>query len=151
MICGQLLPQGETEMHDLVRPFKALRPRPSSAADVIAPPYDVVDTAEAKTLAADRPDSFLHISRPEIDFAPGTDPTSDAVYARGAENLQRLVTTGVLEREASECYYVYRMRMGDHQQTGIALTASVGAYDANRVRRHELTQPDKENDRVLAT
>ena len=135
-------------MTPLVRPFRALRPAPGRAADVIAPPYDVVDTEEARALAADRPASFLHISRPEIDFPAGTDPYDDAVYARGAGNLARLVAQGVLEREASACFYVYRMAMDRHVQTGVALTASVGAYDANRIRRHELTRPAKEDDRV---
>jgi len=132
----------------LVQPFRALRPVPERAADVIAPPYDVVDTEEARALATGRPASFLHISRPEIDFPPGTDPHSAEVYARGAENLGRLVADGVLVREAAPCFYAYRMSMGAHVQTGIALTASVSAYEANRIRRHELTRPAKEDDRV---
>jgi uncharacterized protein (DUF1015 family) len=132
----------------LVRPFAALRPRAATAQAVIAPPYDVVDTEEARALAVGKPHSFLHVSRPEIDFPPGTDPHEDRVYARGADNLAALIRTGVLEREAAACYYVYRMTMGSHVQTGIALAASVRAYDENRIRKHELTRPDKENDRV---
>lgn len=132
----------------LLRPFAALRPRPESAAAVIAPPYDVVDTDEARELAAGRPESFLHISRPEIDLPADADPYGDAVYARGAANLDRLLTAGVLERDARPCYYVYRMTMGDHSQTGIAAGASVAAYEAQSIHRHELTRPDKENDRV---
>jgi uncharacterized protein (DUF1015 family) len=135
-------------MPSLVSPFRALRPRPDRAADVIAPPYDVVSTDEARALAAGRPASFLHISRPEIDLPPGTSPYSDEAYARGAANLARLVETGVLVRDAEPSYYVYRIAMQGRVQTGVALAASVAAYEAQRIRRHELTRPDKENDRV---
>ena len=135
-------------MTALVRPFAALRPLPETAAAVIAPPYDVVDADEARALAAGRPHSFLHVSRPEIDFAPGTSPYEDRVYARGAENLAALVRNRVLEREVRPCFYAYRMTMGTHVQTGIAAAASVRAYEENRIRKHELTRPDKETDRV---
>ena len=135
-------------MSPLVRPFAALRPRADTAAAVIAPPYDVVDATEARALAQGRPHSFLRVSRPEIDFAPGTSPYEDRVYARGAENLAALVEGRVLEREAQACFYVYRMAAGTHVQTGIAAVASVRAYGENRVRKHELTRPDKETDRV---
>lgn len=132
----------------LVRPFAALRPEAEHAAAVVAPPYDVVSTAEARELVAGRPNSFLRISRPEIDLPSDTDPYSEDVYARGAENLKRLTALGLLIRDPAPCYYVYRMRTGEHEQTGVALTASVAAYDANRIRKHEGTQPDKEADRV---
>jgi uncharacterized protein (DUF1015 family) len=135
-------------MPSLVSPFRALRPRPDRAAAVIAPPYDVVSTEEARALAAGRPASFLHISRPEIDLPPGTSPYSDEAYARGAANLARLVETGVLVRDAEPSYYVYRIAMQGRVQTGVAFAASVAAYEAHRIRRHELTRPDKENDRV---
>jgi uncharacterized protein (DUF1015 family) len=132
----------------LARPFAALRPTAESAADVIAPPYDVVSTDEARGLAANRPLSFLHISRPEIDLPPGNSPYSDAAYERGAENLARLRDGGVLVRDRAPSFYVYRMVMNGHAQTGVAFAASVAAYQANRIRRHELTRPDRENDRV---
>ena len=135
-------------MPNLVRPFRALRPRPERAADVIAPPYDVVSTDEARALGAGRPASFLHISRPEIDLPPGTSPYSDAAYARGAANLGALVKSDTLVRDAEPSYYVYRIEMRGRVQTGVALVGSVAAYEANRIRRHELTRPDKENDRV---
>ena len=135
-------------MPTLVRPFRALRPRPERAADVIAPPYDVVSTDEARALASGRPASFLHISRPEIDLPPGTSPHSDEAYARGAANLARLVDTGALVRDTEPSYYVYRIEMQGRAQTGVAFVASVAAYEAHRIRRHELTKPDKEDDRV---
>jgi uncharacterized protein (DUF1015 family) len=135
-------------MTTLVRPFHALRPEAARADDVIAPPYDVVSTEEARALAAGRPSSFLHISRPEIDLAPGTSPYSDEAYARGAANLAALVDGGVLVRDAEPSYYVYRMQMAGRTQTGVAFVASVAAYEANVIKRHEVTRPDKENDRV---
>ena len=135
-------------MPTLVRPFRALRPVPPRAGDVIAPPYDVVSADEARALAAGRPASFLHISRPEIDLPPGASPYSDEAYARGAANLARLVDAGTLVRDAEPSYYVYRIEMQERVQTGVALIASVAAYEANRIRRHELTRPEKEDDRV---
>jgi len=136
------------DTYPLIKAFRALRPHAGSAAGVIAPPYDVIDTAEARALAAGRPDSFLRISRPEIEFPDGTDAHSDAVYARGRSNLERLRRQGTLIRDADPSFYVYQMTMGTHVQTGLALTASVRAYELNRVRKHELTKPIKENDRV---
>ena len=121
---------------------------PAQAAAVAAPPYDVLNTEEARARAAGKPNSFLHISKPEIDLPAGTDPYAAAVYAKGAENLARMVKGGVLVRDAEPHYYVYRLEMGDHVQTGFVGTSSVAAYDINRVRKHEFTRPDKEDDRV---
>jgi uncharacterized protein (DUF1015 family) len=135
-------------MNTLVKPFAALRPGADHAKAVVAPPYDVVSAPEARDLAAGAPNSFLHISRPEIDFPEDVDPHSDAVYARGRENLERLVSLGLLVRDPQPAYYVYRMRMGSHEQTGVGLVAAVSAYERNRVRKHELTQPVKETDRA---
>ena len=135
-------------MADLVRQFAALRPTAASAAAVVAPPYDVVSTDEARALAADRPLSFLHISRPEIDLPDGSSPYSDAAYAQGARSLERLVADGVLVRDDQPSFYIYRMVMNGRTQTGVAFVGSVRAYEQHRIRRHELTRPDKENDRV---
>ncbi len=135
-------------MAKLVRAFRALRPTAASAADVVAPPYDVVSTEEARALAAGRANSFLHISRPEIDLPEGSSPYSDEAYAQGARSLERLVAERILVREEKPTYYIYRMVMGGHTQTGVAFVGSVRAYEQNGIRRHELTRPDKENDRV---
>ena len=132
----------------LVRPFAALRPAPGRAPEVIAPPYDVLNTAEARVLAAGRPWSFLHISKPEIDLPEGTDPYAAEVYAKAAENLQRMLAGGVLRPDERPGYYAYRLIMGTHVQTGIVAAASVADYDVNRIRKHEFTRPDKEDDRV---
>ncbi len=132
----------------LVRPFAGLRPAAGFASDVLAPPYDVLDTVEARARAAGRPWSFLHISRAEIDFPEGIDPHDAAVYAKAVENLERMMDQGVLRRDERDCYYVYRMMMEDHVQTGLAAVASVAAYEQGRIRRHECTRPEKEDDRV---
>lgn len=132
----------------LIRPFAGLRPGPSFAAAVVAPPYDVLSSAEARALAADKPWSFLHISRPEIDLAPSVSPYDASVYAKGAENFRRMLDAGVLRRDSTACYYLYRLTMGTHTQTGVVLAASIAAYEEGRIRRHEFTRPDKEDDRV---
>ena len=132
----------------LIRPFPGLRPAPGRAAEVIAPPYDVLSSDEARQQAAGKPWSFLHISKPEIDLPPGTNPYSPKVYAKAAENLNRMTREGVLVRDPAPCYYVYRLIMGDHTQTGLVAAASVAEYDVNRIRKHEHTQADKEDDRV---
>ena len=134
-------------MH-LIKPFRGLRPLTDRAADVAAPPYDVMNTEEARVRAAGKPWSFLHISKPEIDLPAGTDPYSPEVYTRGAENLNGMIAAGVLKRDAQPCYYAYRLIMGKHTQTGLVAAASVAAYDAGRIMRHEFTRPDKEDDRV---
>ena len=132
----------------LIQPFRALRPAPGRAADILAPPYDVLSSAEARERAKGKPHSFLHISKPEIDLDPGIDPYDKAVYAKAAENLNRMVASGMLTRDAKPCYYVYRLNWRDREQTGLAAVASVADYKTNRVRRHELTTPVKEDDRV---
>lgn len=132
----------------LIRPFRGLRPLAATAKDVIAPPYDVLNTEEARQRAKDRPWSFLHISKPEIDLPPETDPYSDAVYAKGAENLQRMLAANILKQDEQANYYLYRLTMGKHQQIGLVAVANIADYNSNRIRKHELTRPNKEDDRV---
>ena len=132
----------------LIQPFAALRPAAGRGQDVAARPYDVVSFDEAMAEAAGQPWSFIHVSRAEIDLPPGTDPYATETYAKAAENLDRMVEAGVLIRETRRCYYVWRMSRGGHIQTGLAAAASIEAYEQNRVRRHELTRPDKETDRT---
>ena len=132
----------------LIRPFAGLRPAAGRAEDVVAPPYDVLSTAEARVRAAGRPWSFLHISKPEIDLPEDTDPHAPEVYAQAATNLQNMLQQGILVRDPEPCYYVYRLVMGEHRQTGLVAAASVAAYNSNRIRKHEFTRPDKEDDRV---
>lgn len=132
----------------LIRPFAGLRPAPGFATDVLAPPYDVLNTEEARARAEGHPWSFLHISRPEIDFPEGVNPYDPAIYAKAAENLERMMDQGVLIRNTCDCYYTYRIIMNDHVQTGLVTAASVDAYNSGRIRKHEFTRPDKEDDRT---
>ncbi len=133
---------------DLISPIKGLRPAKGRADDVIAPPYDVLNTAEARERAKGKPWSFLHISKPEIDLPEDTDPYHPDVYAKAAENLQKMIQEGVLQQDDKPCYYAYRLIMGDIVQTGLVAGASVDDYDTNRIRKHEYTRPVKEDDRV---
>jgi len=135
-------------MPTLIKPLRGLRPAPGRAGEIIAPPYDVLNSAEARQRAAGKPASFLHVSKAEIDLPEGTDPHDPRVYARAAENFRAMVAGGLLVRDPAPCYYVYRLRMGAHVQTGLVCAGSVAAYDANRIRKHEYTRPDKEDDRV---
>jgi uncharacterized protein (DUF1015 family) len=132
----------------LLRPFRGLRPAPGRASDVIAPPYDVITSDEARASSAGRTWSFLHISRPEINFPPDIDPYSHHVYAAAAASLDRMVKQGVLVRDTAPCYYAYRMTESEHSRTGVVGVGSLAHYAANRIRRHELTTRDKEDDRV---
>ncbi len=133
---------------EFARPFAGLRPAPGRAAEVAAPPYDVVTGAEARALIQDKPYSFLRVSRAEVALAPDTDPYSDVTYATAAQNLSRFENEGVLIRDKMPAFYVYRMTKGNRVQTGVVHSASIEAYLRNRIRKHELTRPAKENDRV---
>jgi len=114
----------------------------------VAPPYDVLSSDDARARAAGNRWSFLHISKPEIDLPAGADPYAPQAYAKAAENLGYMLSAGILARDAARCYYVYRLIMGGHTQTGLVAAAAVAAYDTNRIRKHEFTRPDKEDDRV---
>jgi uncharacterized protein (DUF1015 family) len=131
-----------------VRPFRALRPTRENAVRVASPPYDVVNTEEARALARGNPDSYLRVSRPEIDLPAGTDEHDDAVYAQGAKNLAELEERGVLRRDPEPRLYVYAQKMGDHRQVGLVACASVAEYLSDVVKKHEKTRADKEDDRT---
>ena len=132
----------------IVKPFQAQRPHPAQAADVSAVPYDVVNTAEARALAAANPFSFLHVSRPEIDLPDSTDSHSDEVYAKAKTNFDQLIAAAPLLIEALPSFYLYRLRMGEQEQTGLVACCSVDEYDNDIIRKHERTRPDKEDDRT---
>lgn len=135
-------------MTTLIKPFRGLRPAPGRAAAVAAPPYDVLSADEARQRAAGKPWSFLHVSRPEIDLPADINPYDPSVYAKAAENISAMQAAGVLARDAAPGYYAYRLTMGEHVQTGLVATASVACYSNNRIKKHEFTRPDKEDDRV---
>ena len=113
-----------------------------------AVPYDVVNTEEARGLAARHPLSFLHVSRAEIDLPDGTDPYSPQVYAKAAAGFAALRAAAPLEVEAEPSLYVYRLQMGSHLQTGVAGCFSLDEYDTDLIKKHERTRRDKEDDRT---
>ncbi len=131
-----------------IRPFRALRPPADRAAQIASVPYDVVNTEEARAMAADNPLSFLHVSRPEIDLPEGTDIYGDQVYRKGVENFERLIAEGPLETDDAPGIYLYRLVMGDHEQIGVVAVASIDEYDQDVIRKHERTRRDKEDDRT---
>jgi uncharacterized protein (DUF1015 family) len=132
----------------IIKPFAALRPKPELAAQICELPYDVMSSEEARQIAAPNPLSFLHVSKPETDLPPGTDPYAPQVYAKGKENFQRLISQGALRQDARPGFYLYRQVMGGHSQVGLVGVASCRDYLENVIKKHELTRPDKEDDRV---
>ena len=131
-----------------LHPFRALRPTPDHASAVAAVPYDVVSTAEARALAADEPLSFLRVSRAEIGFPTDQDPYADGVYEAAVRQFAWLRAAAPLVEEASPSVYVYRLRMGGHEQSGVAACFSVDEYANDVIRKHERTRKDKEDDRT---
>ena len=131
-----------------LKPFPALRPRPELAGQICELPYDVMSSDEARDMASGNPLSFLHVSKPEIDLPPDTDPYSPEVYAKGAANLSKLIADGALAQDSKPCFYLYRQIMGGHSQTGLVASASCQEYLDGIIKKHEFTRPDKEDDRV---
>jgi uncharacterized protein (DUF1015 family) len=132
----------------VIRAFRALRPAPDAAARVAAVPYDVVSTDEARALADGNPLSFLHVTRSEIDLPRETDPYSPKVYAQAVANFERIKREAPLLFEDEPAVYFYRLRMGAHEQTGLAAAYSLEEYDRDLIKKHERTRPDKEDDRT---
>lgn len=132
----------------MILPFRALRPPRDRVAAVAAPPYDVVDTAEARTLAEGNPDSFLRVSRPELELPDDVNPHVEEVYALARTNLMDFIARGVLVRDAQAHLFVYRQVMGQAVQTGVVGCAGVADYRRGVVATHEHTRPDKEEDRT---
>ena len=131
-----------------IRAFAALRPNPELAARICELPYDVMSSEEARRIAAGNSLSFLHVSKPEIDLPPSTDAYAPEVYAKGRDNFQRLIAEGALRQDPKPCFYLYRQVMGGHSQTGLVAAASCKDYLRGVIKKHELTRPDKEDDRV---
>ena len=129
-------------------PFHALMPTPDKVAQVAAVPYDVVNSQEAALLAEGNPLSFLRVSRPEIELAPGVDLYSDEVYAKAVANFKRLCKEAPLAEDEEANLYIYSLKMNGRTQVGIAGAASAEDYDKDIIRKHEKTRRDKEDDRA---
>ena len=132
----------------IVRPFRAVRPTKEKAERVIALPYDVMNREEAAEMAKGNPDSFLHISRAEIDLPGEIDPYSRSVYEKGRDNIQAFLKSGVLLEEEKPALYIYRQQMEGRFQTGIVGCCRIDAYANNDIKKHELTRVEKEQDRI---
>lgn len=132
----------------IIHPFKGWLPALEKVDEVACVPYDVINTREARDLAAGKPESFLHVIRPEIDVPEGTPFNSDKVYKKGAENLRKLLGAGSYQQDEKPAIYIYQLESGSHTQTGIFTCASVQDYDNDVILKHELTRPDKEDDRT---
>jgi uncharacterized protein (DUF1015 family) len=131
-----------------ILPFKGVRPAKQFAVEMSAPPYDVINSEEARELAAGKEKSYLRISRPEVDFSPSVDEHNDKVYAQGKINYDLFKNKGWLITDSAPCYYIYKQVMGAHTQVGIVAVADVEDYDTGRIKKHEFTRPDKEDDRT---
>ncbi len=134
-----------------IHAYKALRPRADVVAQIAAPPYDTVDTAESAQLAAGNPMSFLHINHSEIDLPAGTDLYADAVYAKAADNLRNFKKNGWLVSEDRPLMYLYAQTMGAHTQTGLVCCCHIDDYVKDVIKKHEFTRKDKEDDRTKHT
>jgi len=132
----------------IIKPFKALRPQAQFAKQVASKPYDVLSSAEAKKEAQGNPNSFLHITKSEIDLRENIDVHSDEVYEKAKDNLQAFIKRDILFKENKECFYIYRLTMNNHTQTGLIAVSSVDDYDKNIIKKHEFTTPEKELDRI---
>ncbi len=132
----------------VVRAFRGLRPREDVAEKVASPPYDVLDSDEARAMVQANPLSFLRVVKPEVDLPPDTDLYSEPVYQKGAENLHTMIDDGIMIQDEKPVYYFYRQVMGDHSQYGLVATVSASDYEADLIKKHEFTRPDKEADRV---
>lgn len=132
----------------IVRPLKGLRPKPEFASQVACPPYDVLNSQEARVMADGNPNSFLRVNKAELEFSDSTNPYSPEVYLRAKENLKRLERDGVMIRDTKPCFYLYRLTMDGRKQIGLVALTSVAEYDQGKIKKHEHTRPEKVNDRA---
>lgn len=132
----------------LILPFRALRPQPQLASQVASLPYDVLNTAEARQSASGNPNSFLHITKSEIDLPDETNPYDPSVYEKARTNLSAFISRDILFRENKPCYYLYQLSWKGRSQTGIVALSSIDEYESDLIRKHEFTRPDKELDRI---
>ncbi|MBK5269553.1 MAG: DUF1015 domain-containing protein, partial [Bacteroidia bacterium] len=131
-----------------IAPFKALRPQTNIAPQVASKPYDVLSSEEARAEAKDNPDSFLHVTKSEIDLPAEIDAHSQQVYEKAKENLQRFIDNNILLKEDKPCYYIYQLAMEERSQTGLVCVSSIDDYSNDIIKKHEFTRPEKEKDRI---
>jgi len=131
-----------------IQPFNALRPAENFAASVASRPYDVLNREEARKEAGEKPASFLHITKSEIDLPESVDVHDPAVYEKAKENLKAFIDNHILLQEEKPAYYIYQLVMDGKSQTGLVAVSSVDDYDNDVIKKHEFTRPEKEQDRI---
>lgn len=131
-----------------IKPFAALRPEAQLAKQVASKPYDVLNSVEAKVEAQGNPNSFLHITKSEIDLADDIDIHSQEVYDKASQNLDAFISRNILFKESKPCYYIYQLIMNGRSQTGLVAASSVTDYENDLIKKHEFTRPEKEKDRI---
>lgn len=132
----------------IIKPFRGLRPIEKQAENIASPPYDVINSEEARQACRDNPYSFLRIVKPEVDLDADIDLYDPRVYQQGAENMAAFRQEGYLVQDDSPCFYVYKQKMGDHVQVGLVACASCADYERDIIKKHEKTREDKELDRT---
>lgn len=132
----------------IIKPFRALRPKPELAKQVAAKPYDVLNSEEARVETKGNPYSFLHVTKSEIDLPVDIDVHSKEVYERASQNLQQFIRDGILFYDEKPCYYVYQLVMNGRKQTGLVGLSAVQDYFSDVIKKHEFTRPEKEKDRI---
>lgn len=132
----------------IIHPFRAVRPKSELAKDVASPPYDVLSSEEARQAAAKHPNSFLHVTKSEIDLPQSMGIYDESVYAKAKSNLQGFLQSGVLFQDEKPCYYIYELIMNERSQTGLVCCSSVDDYENDVIKKHEFTRPEKEQDRI---
>ena len=131
-----------------IKPFQGYLPPPDIAGTVSSPPYDVMTSDEARDMVQDNPYSFLRVIKPEIDFTSGNEPKGDSLHEHGLKNLQTFIRNGKLIQDEDRCFYIYKIKRGNHTQTGIMVAVSVEEYNQGLIKKHEFTRKVKENDRT---
>jgi uncharacterized protein (DUF1015 family) len=132
----------------IIKPFQGLRPAQALAEKVVSLPYDVMDSEEARQITDKNQDSFLRVTKAEVDLDPAVDVHAKAVYEKAAENMAEFIKSRRLIQDEQNSFYIYRQKMGEHVQIGLVAAASVDEYKVGTIKKHELTRPDKEQDRV---
>ena len=131
----------------VVRPFKAVRPKDELAQKVASFPYDVINSKEARELAKNDEYSFLHVVKPEIDLDKNVNLYDESVYQKAKDNLYSMIEKNILIQDEESMLYIYKQKMGTHEQYGLVSTVSADEYNNNIIKKHEFTRKDKEDDR----
>ena len=131
-----------------IKPFRGVRPAEEMIKEVASPPYDVLNSDEARVQVKDKPYSFLHVVKPEVDLPENINIYDEAVYQKGKENLYKLIENGILIQDERPCFYLYRLIMGNIDEIGLVACASIEDYENDIIKKHEHTRADKEADRI---